>query len=62
MEKMQKFVHEQNLAHYRKLLDGSAGILHPQHQQILRLLTDEKQKTAGFQNSEMPHSLVASKF
>jgi hypothetical protein len=47
MEKMEKFVHEQNLAHYRKLLDGSAGILHPQHQQILRLLTDEKAKDRG---------------
>jgi hypothetical protein len=47
MEKMEKFVHEQNLAHYRKLLDGSAGILHPQHQQILRLLTDEEAKDRG---------------
>jgi hypothetical protein len=39
---MEQFVHEQNLAHYRKLL---AGIAHePQRQQILILLAEEEAK------------------
>ncbi len=39
---MEKFVHEQNLAHYRKLLTETA--LEPQRQQILMLLADEEAK------------------
>ena len=39
---MEQFVHEQNLAHYRKLLAGNAH--EPQRQQILILLTEEEAK------------------
>jgi len=39
---MEKFVHEQNLMHYRKLLTGTAH--EPQRQQILILLAEEEAK------------------
>ena len=39
---MEKFVHEQNLTHYRKLLTGTAH--EPQRQQILILLAEEEAK------------------
>lgn len=39
---MEKFVHEQNLAHYRKLLAGTAH--EPHRQQILILLAEEEAK------------------
>lgn len=37
---MEKFVHEGNLKHYRRLLAGTAH--EPQRQQILTLLTEEE--------------------
>jgi hypothetical protein len=37
---MEKFVHQKNLAHYRKLLAGTAH--EPQRQQILALLAEEE--------------------
>ena len=39
---MERFIHEQNLAHYRKLLAGTAH--DPQRQQILILLSEEETK------------------
>lgn len=39
---MEKFVHEQNLAHYRKLLNGGAH--EPYRQHILALLAEEEAK------------------
>jgi hypothetical protein len=39
---MEQFVHEQNLAHYRKLLAGTSH--EPQRQQILILLAEEEAK------------------
>jgi hypothetical protein len=39
---MEKFVHQKNLAHYRKLLAGTAN--EPQRRQILTLLAEEEAK------------------
>jgi hypothetical protein len=39
---MEKFVHQKNLAHYRKLLAGTAH--EPQRQQILALLAEEEMR------------------
>jgi len=39
---MEKFVHQKNLAHYRKLLAGTAH--EPQRHQILALLAEEEMK------------------
>jgi hypothetical protein len=39
---MEQYIHEQNLAHYRKLLAGTSH--EPQRQQILILLAEEKVK------------------
>jgi hypothetical protein len=50
---MEQFVHEQNLAHYRKLL---AGIAHePQRQQILILLAEEEAR------DRWPHERASAK-
>jgi len=39
---MEHFIHQRNLAHYRKLLAGTAH--EPQRQQILTLLAEEEAK------------------
>ena len=39
---MEKFVHQKNLAHYRKLLAGATP--EPQRRQILALLAEEESK------------------
>ena len=42
MSAMEKFVHEQNLAHFRRLLTALAS--EPQRAQILALLAEEEAK------------------
>ena len=42
MMAMEKFVHEQNLAHFRRLLSALAN--EPQREQILVLLAEEEAK------------------
>ena len=42
--KVEEFVHEQNLARYRRLLAGDERTPHEQRQQILILLAEEEAK------------------
>ena len=42
--KAEEFVHEQNLARYRRLLARDDGAPHQQRQQILVLLAEEEAK------------------
>jgi hypothetical protein len=57
---MEKFVHEQNLAHYRRLLTSNAHVA--QHQQILVLLAEEEAKDHEPRSYETPHGLAALTF
>jgi hypothetical protein len=42
---VERFIHEQNLAHYRRLLaEASVTVDEVRHQSILKLLTDEEAK------------------
>jgi hypothetical protein len=50
---MEKFVHEQNLAHHWKLLAGTAH--EPQRQQISILLSEEETKDQPRPNGPRPH-------
>jgi hypothetical protein len=42
--KLEEFVHEQNLACYRRLLARDDGVPHQQRQQIRMLLAEEEAK------------------
>jgi hypothetical protein len=46
---MERFVHNENIARYRKLIaisEGDPGCNEPRHQTLLRLLAEEGPRTA----------------
>jgi hypothetical protein len=55
---MEKFVHEQNLAHYRRLLASKAHVA--QRQQILLLLAEEEAKDLEPPSHETPQALASA--